>query len=646
MANLKSLIVSGDSSLTGLYNDGNIESVGSITGQAGFIYQDYDTSDSDGVGNYLLTGNGGAIERSKFLTSISNLLISDNNKNTVLEYTGKEPQALVFSGSLSCSLGDYLPINSTSTIPSILINGTDTKNTAGSANSTNKLFLVGTLSQTASAQSYSNTSCYMSGGYLYSGGSKCLTSVSFTAGNINYYDVDANNNRNSPEYHRAITYISVNGSSVTTRVTDCIRTLYAEYHTANTGGVVPPNYFGTSRAGFLMQNTIIQNTPAGGTIGDTGGCFKNYMLVDGYWANDVGGVTGFAMARQAPKAWIMQTTGGNKAAWNAYAELITSYNIRAYLKGGTGVTVACDISAGSTTAGQCTISASVYQLNVHGDLRSTATTPTTYQGVFKFEGIKSVATAKITSYQSSGFVSVYGMLGYSGFSGPKAYEFATGNDGFYIRNSSSSTTWNSWKKIITDKNTVDTELRGIGAIYNNSGTSNDMFVASTTDKWGISGGGKATFTSIDLSGLISSSNNGQIKKSSSDSAFTIEFDSSVRIDYSLTISGNMNCSGSAYAAAFYQSSDSRLKDIINEISLDNSYKLIDNIQEIYFKYKSDVTNTKRLGVIAQEVEEYFPEIVSIDEEGYKSVDYSKLSVICLRVIKDLKRRIEILEINK
>ena len=49
---------------------------------------------------------------------------------------------------------------------------TDTKNTAGSTNSTSKLFLIGSTSQTASSQTYSNSNCYTQSNYLYSNGEK------------------------------------------------------------------------------------------------------------------------------------------------------------------------------------------------------------------------------------------------------------------------------------------------------------------------------------------------------------------------------------------------------------------------------------------------------------------------------------------
>ena len=55
-------------------------------------------------------------------------------------------------------------------------NNSDTKNTAGSTNSSSKLFLIGATTQANNPQTYSNQYCYASNGVLYSGGAKVLTS--------------------------------------------------------------------------------------------------------------------------------------------------------------------------------------------------------------------------------------------------------------------------------------------------------------------------------------------------------------------------------------------------------------------------------------------------------------------------------------
>ena len=54
---------------------------------------------------------------------------------------------------------------------------TDTKNTAGSTNSTSKLFLIGATGQTSSIQTYSNSNVYMTDGNLYAKSDMTLKTV-------------------------------------------------------------------------------------------------------------------------------------------------------------------------------------------------------------------------------------------------------------------------------------------------------------------------------------------------------------------------------------------------------------------------------------------------------------------------------------
>lgn len=64
---------------------------------------------------------------------------------------------------------------------------------------------------------------------------------------------------------------------------------------------------------------------------------------------------------------------------------------------------------------------------------------------------------------------------------------------------------------------------------------------------------------------------------------------------------------------------------------------VENVEYKEFNFKSDDSNTKKYGVIAQEVEEAgLDDLVSTDKEGIKSVDY--ISLICLEIAA-LKERI-------
>ena len=106
-----------------------------------------------------------------------------------------------------------------------------------------------------------------------------------------------------------------------------------------------------------------------------------------------------------------------------------------------------------------------------------------------------------------------------------------------------------------------------------------------------------------------------------------------------TFDGNIRSTGiiksdtTIHAKAFYTDSDKRLKNIIGDINLD-----IDKILElslIYYTFNNDPSKKEEIGVIAQEIKEICPQIVSEDENGMLSVDYSKLSILALYCIKDL-----------
>ena len=90
------------------------------------------------------------------------------------------------------------------------------------------------------------------------------------------------------------------------------------------------------------------------------------------------------------------------------------------------------------------------------------------------------------------------------------------------------------------------------------------------------------------------------------------------------------------APSFYQTSDERLKNIHNnDISLEKCYELLEKCRLIEYDLKDDNTHSTQIGLIAQEVEQFFPELVKTDKDGYKSVDYSRLTVILLKLTKEL-----------
>jgi hypothetical protein len=97
-------------------------------------------------------------------------------------------------------------------------------------------------------------------------------------------------------------------------------------------------------------------------------------------------------------------------------------------------------------------------------------------------------------------------------------------------------------------------------------------------------------------------------------------------------------------AAFY-TSDIRFKD--NVMPIENALEKVCKLSGYTFVWNEDShheTGKKDIGVIAQEVEESFPELVDTRETGYKAVDYQKLTAVLIQAVKELKE--ELSEVKK
>jgi hypothetical protein len=87
-------------------------------------------------------------------------------------------------------------------------------------------------------------------------------------------------------------------------------------------------------------------------------------------------------------------------------------------------------------------------------------------------------------------------------------------------------------------------------------------------------------------------------------------------------------------------SDVRLKT--NLTPLTNVLEKLNYVRGVSFEwnetYKSIGGSSvgRELGVIAQEVETVFPEVVTQLDNGYKTVDYSKLTAVLIEAVKELK----------
>ncbi len=94
-------------------------------------------------------------------------------------------------------------------------------------------------------------------------------------------------------------------------------------------------------------------------------------------------------------------------------------------------------------------------------------------------------------------------------------------------------------------------------------------------------------------------------------------------------------------------SDERFKKNIEPIQ--NGLDIIEQLNPVKYDLRKDefpdkkFSDKRQVGLIAQEVEKVFPEVVSTDAEGYKSVDYAKINVLLIDAIKEQQKSIELLK---
>lgn len=104
----------------------------------------------------------------------------------------------------------------------------------------------------------------------------------------------------------------------------------------------------------------------------------------------------------------------------------------------------------------------------------------------------------------------------------------------------------------------------------------------------------------------------------------------------LTVRGDGLITGIVTAANFNSSSDINLKE--NIIKINGALDKVSNLNGVYFDWKA--TKEKSIGVIAQEVEEIFPEIIGIDGNNNKTVGYGNLVAVLIEAIKELRLEVE------
>jgi len=190
---------------------------------------------------------------------------------------------------------------------------------------------------------------------------------------------------------------------------------------------------------------------------------------------------------------------------------------------------------------------------------------------------------------------------------------STGTDGFFLRTDGSGNL--SWDTAALDvaNQTADTATYFPLLSTSSSGSISDVTVSSSKLSFQPSSGNltvnQFTSNSVDIGG-------GSIDNT--------------------TIGGNTAAAGTF--TSITETSSKILKDNIR--SIENTLDKVINLDPVSYTRKS--TGEKEIGLIAEDVEPIFPELVKTDGE-FKSISYSRLTAYLIDSIKDLNAKLDRLE---
>lgn len=98
----------------------------------------------------------------------------------------------------------------------------------------------------------------------------------------------------------------------------------------------------------------------------------------------------------------------------------------------------------------------------------------------------------------------------------------------------------------------------------------------------------------------------------------------------------LHVNGNVRANAYFYNSDKRYKTDIQP--LESALAKITSIGG--YKYFNTLTKKNDIGLIAQDIEHTFPELVATDAQGYKTVAYANLVAPLVEAIKELNTTVQ------
>jgi hypothetical protein len=203
--------------------------------------------------------------------------------------------------------------------------------------------------------------------------------------------------------------------------------------------------------------------------------------------------------------------------------------------------------------------------------------------------------------------------------------------------SSFQTTYNTFSS------SVNTQFNNVNTVLNNFSTYTSSLNIATGSFFKQGG------NSFGISGSLGTNDNFPLTfKVNNITRVVLTTDGKFTIGTVGTPSGLLNVGGDIIATGDVSAqspSDIRLKK--NILKIENASNILSKLNGYTFEWNDKQTlyndGTKDLGLIAQEVEQVFPQIVGKRYDGYKSIKYDRLIPILVEAFNDLKKEFEYLK---
>lgn len=149
-------------------------------------------------------------------------------------------------------------------------------------------------------------------------------------------------------------------------------------------------------------------------------------------------------------------------------------------------------------------------------------------------------------------------------------------------------------------------------------------------------------TTLGVTGIITGSNNIVANQNFASSTVTAVLGSSAAGTVNLRPNGVGSATGQLSVAStgnvtvagdLTANSDRRFKKTIEELSVPKAVDAILHVNPV--SYVRTANEEKGIGFIAQDVEQYYPELVHTDDEGYKSLAYANMTAVLWSAVKYL-----------